>query len=245
MERRPGDGRPMSTSPGATCSPVMSWSRSATPTAKPTRSNSPGLHGAGVLGHLAADQRAAGLAAALGHALDQLLDVVGVELADRDVVEEEQRLGALAHEVVDAHGHEVDADGVEPAGGLGDQRLGADAVGGRHQHRVAVAVVGEAEQPAEPADVADDLGPEGGAHLVLDALDGFLAGGDVDARGLVGLTHRVSVLGPVVRGCGSATRDGVVDRGLVDGEEVGLGQLDRHGLAGAAEAVARRRARPW
>ena len=93
------------------------------------------LHGAGVLGHLAADERAAGLPAALGHAVDELLDVVGVELADGDVVEEEQRLGALAHEVVDAHGHEVDADGVEPAGGLGDQRLGADAVGRRHEHR--------------------------------------------------------------------------------------------------------------
>ena len=144
-----------------------------------------GLHGAGVLGHLAADERAAGLAAALGHALDELLDVVGVELADRDVVEEEQRLGALADEVVDAHGHEVDADGVEAAGGLGDQRLGADAVGGRHEHRVAVAVLGEGEQPAEAADVADDLGPERGADLRLDALDGLLAGGDADAGVLV------------------------------------------------------------
>ena len=81
------------------------------------------LHGAGVLGHLAADQRAAGLAAALGHALDELLDVVGVELADRDVVEEEQRLGALADEVVDAHGDQVDADGVEAAGGRATSAL--------------------------------------------------------------------------------------------------------------------------
>ena len=123
------------------------------------------LHGAGVLGHLAADERAAGLATALGDALDQLLDVVGVEAADRDVVEEEQRLGALAHEVVDAHGHEVDADGVEAADRLGDQRLGADAVGGRHEHRLAVAGQVEGEQAAEAADVADDLGPERGAHL--------------------------------------------------------------------------------
>ena len=163
----------------------MSRSRSATPTAKPTRSNSPGLHGARVLGHLAADQRAAGLAAAMGHALDELLDVVGVELADRDVVEEEQGLGALADDVVDAHGHQVDADGVEAARGLGDQRLGADAVGGRHEHRVGVAVLGEREQPAEAADVADDLGPERGAHLGLDALDGLLAGRDADPGVLV------------------------------------------------------------
>ena len=175
------------------CWPVMSRSRSATPTAKPTRSNSPGSIAPGVLGHLAADQRAAGLAAAVGHALDELLDVVGVELAHRDVVEEEQRLGALADDVVDAHRHEVDADGVEPAGGLGDERLGADAVGGRHQHRVRVAVLREREQPAEAADVADDLGPEGGADLRLDALDRLLAGGDADAGVLVARAHGQSI----------------------------------------------------
>ena len=106
------------------------------------------LHGARVLGHLAADQRAAGLAAALGHAFDELLDVVGVEPTDRDVVEEEERLGPLAHEVVDAHGHQVDADGVEPAGGLGHQRLGADPVGGRHEHRAGGS--GLASKPNSP-----------------------------------------------------------------------------------------------
>ena len=134
MERRPGDGRPMSTSPGAHVlagdEPVALGDADG----EADEVELARLHGAGVLGHLAADERAAGLPAALGDALDELLDVVGVELADGDVVEEEQRLGALAHEVVDAHGHEVDADGVEPPGGLGDQRLGADAVGGRHEH---------------------------------------------------------------------------------------------------------------
>ena len=47
----------------------------------------------------------------------------------------------------------------------------------------------EGEQAAEAADVADDLGPEGGAHLGLDAVDRFLAGADADARALVGLAH--------------------------------------------------------
>ena len=36
----------------------------------------------------------------------------GVELAGGEVVEEEQRLGALHHQVVDAHGDQVDADRV-------------------------------------------------------------------------------------------------------------------------------------
>ena len=125
MERRPGDGRPISTSPAATWSPVMQLVALDHADREADQVELAGLHGAGVLGHLAADQRAAGLAAALGHPRDQLLDVVGVELADRDVVEEEQRLGALADQVVDAHGHQVDADGVEPPDGLGDQGLGA------------------------------------------------------------------------------------------------------------------------
>ena len=71
------------------------------------------FHRAGMLGHLAADERAARLLAALHHAAHELLDVRWIELADRDVVEEEQRLGALAHEVVDAHRDEVDPDRVE------------------------------------------------------------------------------------------------------------------------------------
>ena len=123
----------MSTSPGATCSPVMQLVALGDADGEADEVELAGLHGAGVLGHLAADERAAGLPAALGHAVDELLDVVGVELADGDVVEEEERLGALAHEVVDAHGDEVDADRVEAAGGLGDERLGADAVGGRRR----------------------------------------------------------------------------------------------------------------
>src|SRR5260370_39010425 len=45
------------------------------------------------------------------------------------------------------------------------------------------------EQPTEPTDVADDLGPVRRTHLVLDRFDGFFARGDVDTRVLVGLAH--------------------------------------------------------
>ena len=54
---------------------------------------------------------------------------VGVELADRDVVEEEERLGAGDEDVVRAHRDEVDADGVVLAEQLRELELGADAVG--------------------------------------------------------------------------------------------------------------------
>ena len=75
-----------------------------------------------------------------------------VELAGGEVVEEEQRLGALHDDVVDAHGDEVDADGVVAAGLDGELELGADAVGAGDQHRVLVAARLEVEQGAEAAD---------------------------------------------------------------------------------------------
>ena len=75
------------------------------------------LEEAGVLGRLAADERGARLAAAGGDAADELGDADRIEPADGDVVEEGQRLGAGAHDVVGAHRDEVDADRVEAADG--------------------------------------------------------------------------------------------------------------------------------
>ena len=85
---------------------------STTPTAKPARSYSPAAYMPGILGGLAADQRAAGVLAAVRDALDDVGGDVDVELAAGEVVEEEQRLGALHEDVVDAHRDEIDADRV-------------------------------------------------------------------------------------------------------------------------------------
>src|SRR5205807_475916 len=98
----------------------------------------------------------------------------------------EKGLGAHAHEVVDAHGDEVDPDGVVAVGHLGHEDLGAHSIGGGDEQRVAaVAEVGP-EQAAEAADLTDHLRPEGGAHVVADAAYGLVARFDVDARRLVG-----------------------------------------------------------
>ena len=84
-----------------------------------------------------------------------------VELAAGEVVEEEQRLGALHQQVVDAHGDEVDADGGVPAGVDGDLELGADAVGGGDQDRVLEARGLEVEQRAEAAELGVGARPAG------------------------------------------------------------------------------------
>ena len=74
--------------------------------------------------------------AAVGDALDDPRADLRIELATGEIVEEEQRLGALHDEIVDRHGDEIDADRVVAAGLDRDLELGADAVGRGHQHRI-------------------------------------------------------------------------------------------------------------
>ena len=45
--------------------------------------------------------------------------MAGSTRADRDVVEEEERVRPLHRDVVDAHGDQIDADGLVAAGRLG------------------------------------------------------------------------------------------------------------------------------
>ena len=147
-----------------------------------------------MLGHLSAEQRAPGRSAALRDTEDDLVDLLGHELPDRDVVEEEQRLGAAGRDVVDAHGHDVETDRVEATDLGGDEALRADTVGRRDEQRLPVREPAEGEEAAEPTDVADDLRAERRPDVLLDQLDGLLAGRDVDTR--VGVGELLRLLAP-------------------------------------------------
>ena len=109
-----------------------------------------------------------------------------VQLAGGVVVQEHQRLGALGQQVVDAHGHQIDADGVVMAALDGDLQLGADAVGGGDDQRIGVAGGLEVEEGAEAAQRRVRAGPAGRLGQRLDRLDQGRARVDVDA----GLRHR-------------------------------------------------------
>src|SRR3546814_1651548 len=74
--------------------------------------------------------RSAVLLASVGDAADDGRPSRHVELAGGEIIQEEQRLGALDHEVVDAHGDEVDAHRGVAAGLDRHHELGADPVGG-------------------------------------------------------------------------------------------------------------------
>src|SRR5690606_12161663 len=106
------------------------------------------------------------------------------------------------HEVVDAHGDEVDADRVVYAGLDGDLDLGADAVVGGDQQGVGEAGRLEVEHAAEAADLGVGAGTAGRAHQRLDGLDEGVAAADVDAgigvgqRTVGGIAARAQTLAP-------------------------------------------------
>ncbi|CDN45272.1 hypothetical protein BN871_GZ_00050 [Paenibacillus sp. P22] len=141
------------------------------------------------LGRLAPDQGAACLHAAFGDAGDDRLDLGRLHLARRQVIEEEQRLGALHDDVVDAHGDGVDADRVMLVHGKSEHQLRADAVGAGDEHRLLVLVLVEAEHASEAAQAAQHLGAERSFHMLLHPFDRFVARRDVDSGLLVCLCH--------------------------------------------------------
>ncbi len=108
MHRRPGEGRPIRTSPGRTRAGPEDLVPLDHADREPDQVELARLHHAGMFGHLAAEQRGPHLPAALGHPGHQLGHPGRLDRARGDVVEEEQRLGPLAHQVVHAHGHQVD-----------------------------------------------------------------------------------------------------------------------------------------
>ena len=134
------------------------------------------------LGALAADQRAARLAAALGDPRDHLGSLLRHEPRGGVVVEEEQRLGALDDEIVDAHGDQVDAGDTMPPALRQKLELGADAVGRGDQDRVAKAGLLQIEQAAEAADLGAGARPRGAAGERRDGAHQSLAGVDVHPR---------------------------------------------------------------
>ena len=79
--------------------------------------------------------------------------VCDIELAASEIVEEEQRLGALHDKVVDAHGDQIDADAAVASAVDGDLELGAHAIIGGDQDRVLETARFEVEQAAEAAQI--------------------------------------------------------------------------------------------
>ena len=147
------------------------------------------------LRRLAAEQRAAGGPADLRRPLDQLGDLLELDPVRRDVVEEEERLGARRQDVVDAVRGEVGAAPAELAGAAREHELRADAVGRRRQQPPLV----EREEAGEAAERADRAGGRGARDGRAQPLDDAFGGRERDSGALVRplLAHRSPAIGRV------------------------------------------------
>ena len=117
------------------------------------------FHHTRVLCSLAAQEGATRLDASLGDAGNDLGDVLRHDLANCDVVLQEQRLGAAHNQVIDDHGDQVQANGVVLADGLRHGQLGPHTIGGCGQQRLFV--VAQCKQAGKTAEPATDLWASG------------------------------------------------------------------------------------
>ena len=136
---------------------------------------------AGHFRRLAAVEGAARLHAALGYAGDDGRDLLGHVFAAGDVVQEGQGLRAAADDVVDAHGHAVDAHGVVLVHQEGDFELRAHAVGAADQHRALHVGHVQLEQAAKAAEAGQHARDGRARHVLLHQFYGLIAGSDVHA----------------------------------------------------------------
>ena len=184
----PTTARPTSTSPAPTARPSSRSSRSTTPTQVAARSRSSGriTPGCSAVSPPSRAQPASRQPAATP--ADDGRDLVRHEPPDGHVVEEEERLGAGADDVVGAHRDEVDPEPVEAPGAPGEGDLRAHAVGRGDEQRPPVARR-DLDGAGEAAEPADDLRPARRGDRVAHQGDGPLAGLDVDAGGAVGVAR--------------------------------------------------------
>ena len=133
------------------------------------------------LGAFPADERRPGELAAAGDSLDHHLGRRQLEPAHGQVVQEQDRLGALHEHVVRAHRHEVDSDRFVARGLDGQPELGADTVRRGDEHRIPVPVHGDLEQRREPPHPAEHPGPVRAARDGPDPVDEPVAPVDIDS----------------------------------------------------------------
>ena len=144
-------------------------------------------HHARVLCGLAADERAAGLHAALRNTLYDLCNLLRHVLAAGDVIEEKERFCAAAYDVVHAHGNAVNADGVMLIEQHGRHKLRAHAVCAGNEHRFFHTGHVRLEKAAETADAGNHARNACTLYVLFHQLYGLVACCNVNARCLVAI----------------------------------------------------------
>ena len=143
----------------------------------------------GHFGRFSSHEGAAGLAATLGHPRHNGFHLGGNVVPQGHIIQENQGFGPLGENVVDAHGHGIDADAVVPVHCERNLELGAHAVGTAHQDRFLHIQGGEVKHAAKRANVAHRARAGGGSYVLLDAPHHLISGFQVHAGGFVRFCH--------------------------------------------------------
>ena len=110
------------------------------------------------LRRLPTEERTAVFTATSSDTGDDLFGNVRRKPPRRQIVEKEERTGALDQDVVDAVVHEIVADRIVSTAHEGNLQLRADAIGARHEHRLLEAITIQFEESAERSDLRQTPG---------------------------------------------------------------------------------------
>ena len=138
----------------------------------------------GHLGCFSTNQSAVGHFTALGNALNDGARGLHIEFAAGEIIQKIKGLGALDQNVIDTHGHQINAHIGMHIPLKGEFEFGPDTIGAAHQNRLVVAA-GDFKHGAKAANTGQDTFAHGFFGKRLDALDQVVSGLDVNAGGFV------------------------------------------------------------
>ena len=141
-----------------------------------------------VLGHesrmfrgLTADKGASGLLTPFRNTLDDLSDLLGMIFAAGYIIQEEQRLAASAHYVIDAHCDRIDTYRVMFVHKERDLDLCSASVGSRNEHRIFhVFVLCHRECPGKTSEPSDNFRTVRFLYKALDQFHRLVSGFDIN-----------------------------------------------------------------
>src|SRR4029077_17074043 len=141
------------------------------------------------LGGFPTAQGAAGLTTALGDPLEHGRSLGDGKFSRREIIQEEQRLRPADHNVVHAHGHQIDPDGIVTIREEGDLQFRPDSISAGDKDWFGIAMGLQSKQSAEPAKVRQDFRTERGPHQWGNPVDELVACIDIDS-GITIVCHR-------------------------------------------------------
>ena len=131
-------------------------------------------------GSFTTNQSATGFFAALGNAFNHISRAGNIQFAASEIVQEEQRFCTLNQNIVDAHGNQIDTDGIVFIPVECQFQLGADAVRTGNQYWVFV-FFADFDQSAETAQITQHFRAHSTLGKRFDVFDQLIACVDIHA----------------------------------------------------------------